>query len=126
MRRGCQLVRRGHPVGRRAVRGLFEGTGLGGRGRAMSGYVRWSDIRAEHVERAGGEAAVAEGKLELLAEVLGHRLAEIPRTRGLTQEQVAEHMGVTKGRVSQIEQGKRSLARKSSSATQPLSVAGCS
>jgi hypothetical protein len=45
----------------------------------MSGYVRWSDIRAEHVERAGGEAAVAEGKLELLAEVLGDRLAEIRR-----------------------------------------------
>ena len=51
----------------------------------MSGYVRWSDIRAEHVERAGGEAAVAEGKRELLSEVLGHRLAEIRRTRGLTQ-----------------------------------------
>ena len=72
----------------------------------MSGYSRWSDIRAEHVERAGGEAAVAEGKRELLAEVLGHRLAEIRRARGLTQEQVAERMGVTKGRVSQIEQGK--------------------
>lgn len=72
----------------------------------MSGYVRWSDIRAQHVERAGGEAAVAEGKLELLSEVLGHRLAEIRRARGLTQEQVAERTGVTKGRVSQIEQGK--------------------
>lgn len=72
----------------------------------MSGYVRWKDIRAQHVERAGGEAAVAEGKLELLSEVLGHRLAEIRRARGLTQEQVAERMGVTKGRVSQIEQGK--------------------
>jgi DNA-binding XRE family transcriptional regulator len=72
----------------------------------MKGYSRWSDIRAEHVERAGGEAAVAEGKKEFLAEVLGHRLAEIRRSRGLTQEQVAERMGVTKGRVSQIEQGK--------------------
>lgn len=72
----------------------------------MSGYVRWKDIRAEHVERAGGESAVAEGKQELLAEVLGHRLAEIRRARGLTQEQVAARMGVTKGRVSQIEQGK--------------------
>ncbi|MGW4519310.1 helix-turn-helix domain-containing protein [Streptomyces sp. NPDC004393] len=38
--------------------------------------------------------------------MLGHRLAEIRRGRGLTQEQVAERMGVTKGRVSQIEQGK--------------------
>jgi hypothetical protein len=68
----------------------------------MSGNARWSDIRFEHVERAGGEAAVADGEAELLAEVLGHRLAEIRRTRGMTQEQVAERMGVTKGRVSQM------------------------
>ncbi|GII06048.1 MULTISPECIES: helix-turn-helix domain-containing protein [Streptosporangiaceae] len=72
----------------------------------MSGYVRWKDIRAEHVQRAGGEEAVQAGKRELLAEVQGHRLAEIRRGRGLTQQQVAERMGVTKGRVSQIEQGK--------------------
>ena len=72
----------------------------------MSGYVRWNDIRAEHVERAGGEQAVEAGKQELLATVVGHRLAEVRRTRGLTQQQVADHMGVTKGRVSQIEQGK--------------------
>ncbi|TLF82727.1 helix-turn-helix domain-containing protein [Nocardia cyriacigeorgica] len=71
----------------------------------MTEYTRWKDIRAEHVERAGGEAAVAAGRRELLAEVLGERLAEIRRSRGLTQEQVAERMGVTKGRVSHIEQG---------------------
>ncbi|HEY2670862.1 MAG TPA: helix-turn-helix transcriptional regulator [Rugosimonospora sp.] len=72
----------------------------------MNSYVRWTDIRAEHVERAGGEEAVEAGKQELLAEVVGHRLAEVRRARGLTQQQVAERMGVTKGRVSQIEQGK--------------------
>src|SRR3954447_19803996 len=71
----------------------------------MSSYVRWSDIRAEHVERAGGEEAVAAGKQALLAEVLGHRLAEVRKQRGLTQQEVADRMGVTKGRVSQIEQG---------------------
>jgi DNA-binding XRE family transcriptional regulator len=71
----------------------------------MTGYVRWNDIRAEHVERAGGEEAVAAGKEELLAEVVGHRLAELRRARDLTQAQIAERMGVTKGRVSQIEQG---------------------
>ena len=38
--------------------------------------------------------------------VLGHRLAEVRRARGLTQQQVADRMGVTKGRVSQIERGK--------------------
>ncbi|GLY01352.1 MULTISPECIES: helix-turn-helix transcriptional regulator [Actinoplanes] len=72
----------------------------------MSSYTRWSDIRAEHVERAGGEQAVETGKQELLATVVGHRLAEIRRSRNLTQQQVADRMGVTKGRVSQIEQGK--------------------
>jgi DNA-binding XRE family transcriptional regulator len=72
----------------------------------MNSYARWSDIRAAHVERAGGEAAVEAGKQQLLAEVIGHRLAEVRRARGLTQQQVAERMGVSKGRVSQIEQGK--------------------
>lgn len=72
----------------------------------MTGHVRWQDIRAEHVERAGGEEAVEAGKQELLARVQGHRLAEIRRSRGLTQSDVAARMGVTKGRVSQIEQGK--------------------
>jgi DNA-binding XRE family transcriptional regulator len=72
----------------------------------VTSYVRWSDIRAEHVRRAGGQDAVEAGKQELLAELLGHRLAEVRRARGLTQQQVAERMGVTKGRVSQIEQGK--------------------
>lgn len=72
----------------------------------MSSYTPWNDIRAEHVERAGGEQAIQAGKEELLATVVGHRLAEVRRTRGLTQQQVAERMGVTKGRISQIEQGK--------------------
>ncbi|MCI0688891.1 MAG: helix-turn-helix domain-containing protein, partial [Sporichthyaceae bacterium] len=72
----------------------------------MSGHVRWADIRLEHVARAGGEEAVETGKQELLAEVIGHRLAELRKARGLTQQQVADRMGITKGRVSQIEQGK--------------------
>ena len=72
----------------------------------MSSYERWSDIRADLVDEVGGEEAVEAGKQELLATVIGHRLGEIRRLRGLTQRQVAERMGVTKGRVSQIEQGK--------------------
>lgn len=72
----------------------------------MNSYVRWTDVRAEHVQRAGGEEAVEAGKQELLAEIVGHRLAEVRRARGLTQQQVADRMGVTKGRISQIEQGK--------------------
>jgi len=72
----------------------------------MTNHVPWNDIRTEHVQRAGGEAAVEAGKRELLAEVIGHRLAEVRRARGMTQQQVADRMGVTKGRVSQIERGK--------------------
>ncbi|MFG1882765.1 helix-turn-helix domain-containing protein [Micromonospora sp. NPDC049102] len=72
----------------------------------MTGHVRWSDIRSEYVQRAGGEEAVEAGKQELLAQVVGHRLAEVRRARGFTQQQIAERMGVTKGRVSQIEQGR--------------------
>lgn len=72
----------------------------------MTNHVAWNEIRTEHVARAGGEAAVAAGKREMLVEVVGHRLAEIRRARGLTQLQVADRMGVTKGRVSQIERGK--------------------
>ena len=72
----------------------------------MKGYTRWADVRSHHIEAAGGEEAVEAAKQELLAQVVGHRLAEVRRARGLTQQQVAERMGVTKGRVSQIEQGK--------------------
>jgi len=72
----------------------------------MTNHVPWNDIRTEHVERAGGEATVEAGKRELLAEVIGHRLAEVRRARGMTQQQVADRMGITKGRVSQIERGK--------------------
>jgi DNA-binding XRE family transcriptional regulator len=72
----------------------------------MSGHVRWSDIRAEQVARAGGEDAVEAGKQELLAVSVGGRLGEVRRARGLTQQQVADRMGVTKGRISQIEKGR--------------------
>ncbi|MEU0687216.1 helix-turn-helix domain-containing protein [Streptomyces uncialis] len=71
----------------------------------MGGHTRWWDNRAEHVARAGGEEVVREGREELLAEVTGRRLAELRRARGLTQRDVADRMGVTKGRVSQIERG---------------------
>jgi transcriptional regulator with XRE-family HTH domain len=41
----------------------------------------------------------------LLAQVCAHRLAEMRQRRGLTQRQVAQAMGVTVGRISQIENG---------------------
>ncbi|GAA1196481.1 hypothetical protein [Pseudonocardia alaniniphila] len=45
----------------------------------MTGYTAWNEIRAEHVARAGGEAAVEAGKREMLAEVDGP--VEEPRPR---------------------------------------------
>ena len=72
----------------------------------MSSHVAWNQIRTEHVARAGGEEAVETGKRAMLAEVLGHRLAEVRRARGLTQQQVGDRMGGTKGRVSQSERGR--------------------
>jgi DNA-binding XRE family transcriptional regulator len=66
--------------------------------------VRWSDIRGKHVDVIG-EQDVEQGKTRLLAQVRAHRLAEMCKRRGLTQRQVAQEMGVTVGRVSQIENG---------------------
>jgi DNA-binding XRE family transcriptional regulator len=71
----------------------------------MKDYVEWSDIRGKAIERAGGEVVFEEGKRQILAEAQGFRLAEARRARGLTQQQIADRMGVTKGRISQIEKG---------------------
>jgi len=77
------------------------------------GYVRWSEIRdarrARMVEELGEEAVrriEAESQRKLDARVQGHQLAQERKARGLTQAELAERMGVSKGRVSQIEQGK--------------------
>ena len=37
----------------------------------MSSYVRWQDIRADQVARAGGEEAVEAGKQDVIATVVG-------------------------------------------------------
>jgi DNA-binding XRE family transcriptional regulator len=66
---------------------------------------RWSDVRDMHIAAAGGAEAVQEGKDRLLTEVRAHRLAEIRKRQGLTQRDVATAMGVSVGRVSQIEAG---------------------
>lgn len=66
---------------------------------------RWADIRADMTAKAGGEEAVAEAREERLAEEAGYKLAELRKALKLTQKQVADRMGVTKGRVSQVERG---------------------
>jgi DNA-binding XRE family transcriptional regulator len=71
----------------------------------MSGYVRWDDLRAQAVERVGGEAAFEERQRHFIAEVQGTRLSEIRRGRGLTQQDLADRTGATVQRIRQIEQG---------------------
>jgi DNA-binding XRE family transcriptional regulator len=72
--------------------------------------VRWSDIRDKHVEAIGRED-VERGRSRLIAQVRAHRLPEMRKRCGLTQREVAQAMGVTVGRVSQIENGELSGRR---------------
>jgi DNA-binding XRE family transcriptional regulator len=69
----------------------------------MNSYQKWD--RAAYVERAGGHQAAEQRRKALMARQSGHRLAEERKRHGLTQAQLAEAMGVTPGRVSQIEHG---------------------
>ncbi|MFE7836409.1 helix-turn-helix domain-containing protein [Streptomyces sp. NPDC057474] len=73
----------------------------------MNGEIRWSAAghRERAEERAGGRDAFLEGAQRMLAEARAWRLVDMRRERGYTQAQVAERMGVSKGRVSQIESG---------------------
>lgn len=65
---------------------------------------KWTEAREPHVNAIGPER-VSEGKAQLLSRVRAARLAEMRKRQGLTQREVAEAMGVTVGRVSQIESG---------------------
>lgn len=69
----------------------------------MSSYAKWD--RAAYIERVGGEEEAERRRKALTARQSGHRLAEERKRHGLTQAQLADAMGVTPGRVSQIERG---------------------
>jgi ribosome-binding protein aMBF1 (putative translation factor) len=69
----------------------------------MTGYTKWD--RDAYIKRVGGQEHAERRRRSLLASQSGHRLAEERRQRGLTQAQLAEVMGVSPGRVSQIERG---------------------
>jgi DNA-binding XRE family transcriptional regulator len=71
----------------------------------VTSFPKWQDVRAGIVAGAGGEEAVTEARHRNQAYIDGHRLAERRKALGLTQAQVAERMGVTKSRVSQVERG---------------------
>jgi DNA-binding XRE family transcriptional regulator len=63
----------------------------------------WEDIRAELDD--GDEVALVEERARTEAWVSAFHLAEERKRLGLTQKEVAELMGVTPGRISQIENG---------------------
>lgn len=71
----------------------------------MKNYPKWADVRDDLVARAGGENQVTKARKRNQAVIDGHRLAERRKALDLTQSDVAERMGVTKSRVSQVERG---------------------
>ncbi|MFC4032757.1 helix-turn-helix domain-containing protein [Streptomyces polygonati] len=73
----------------------------------MTRFSRWSE--SGHHERAaelaGGAEAFEQGVRELVGTARAWRLVEMRKERGFTQAEVAAAMGISKGRVSQIESG---------------------
>jgi DNA-binding XRE family transcriptional regulator len=69
----------------------------------VSSFTRWD--RAGDIERAGGAGKAGQRRKALMARQGGYRLAEERKRHGLTQARLAKAMGVTPGRVSQIERG---------------------
>ena len=66
----------------------------------------WRDVRREAVEEGRvDERGVAAHRDRLEGELVAHRLAEIRKAHGLSQQDVARAMGVTQSRVSRIESG---------------------
>jgi DNA-binding XRE family transcriptional regulator len=72
---------------------------------------RWTEIKAEAMAAqpwlATEEAEIerAEIRVENLGRIRGHELAELRKSTGLTQAEVATALGVSQARVSQIEHG---------------------
>jgi DNA-binding XRE family transcriptional regulator len=61
--------------------------------------------REAYIKRVGGVEEAERRRKALMAGQSGHRLAEERKRQGLTQAQLAQAMGVSPGRVSQIERG---------------------
>ncbi|WP_131735955.1 helix-turn-helix domain-containing protein [Actinomadura roseirufa] len=74
----------------------------------MSTGRRWQDIKAEahrrHPELADPERR-AQASAVLNAHIAGHHLKELRKAVGRTQAEVAQILGVSQSRISQIENG---------------------
>lgn len=67
-------------------------------------YTDWADLSAEIVDQVDPHLIQA-AQHELHTWLRAHNLAEARKRRNLTQAQVAQAMGITQGRISQIEHG---------------------
>ncbi|MEV0626752.1 helix-turn-helix domain-containing protein [Nonomuraea wenchangensis] len=74
----------------------------------MSSARRWQDVKAEahrrHPELAD-PGRQAKARAELDAYIAGHHLKELRKAIGKTQAEVAQILGVSQSRISQIENG---------------------
>ena len=67
---------------------------------------KWRDVRAKAVaEGQLDETRLSKHKTRLLAETRAYRLRELRCAYGLNQTALAERIGLTQARVSQIESG---------------------
>jgi len=65
----------------------------------------WAVLEDELVAAGVPRAEIEDGARRMLAETRGARLAELRKDAGLGQREIAEAMGVSIARVSQIEHG---------------------
>ncbi len=72
----------------------------------MTSYTKWD--RDACIERVGRPGEAERRRKAKMARLSGQRLAGERKQRGLTQAQLSQTMGVTPGRVSQIERGELS------------------
>lgn len=76
----------------------------------MSEFAKWEDVKArrratDRRSQAERDAAKEAARERLDAHVRGHQLAEMRKAALLTQQEVADILGVTQARVSKIEAG---------------------
>ncbi|MGH6656613.1 MAG: XRE family transcriptional regulator [Actinocrinis sp.] len=78
---------------------MTAGTAASGTASEKTSY-SWDEVRAE---LDLDEGAVAQHRARLEADVRAHRLAEVRRRQQVTQQDLAEMLGISQSRVSQIE-----------------------
>ena len=73
----------------------------------MSTGRRWQDVKAEahRLHELADPERQAKARAELDAYVAGHHLKELRKSLGKTQTEIAQILGVSQSRISQIENG---------------------